>query len=158
VSLKLYVGDGITRDDLHEPSVRLAVQTDADYAVSLVGLARSIHDDVVSSDVATPVRKAAELTHRFWATDAERRRRMIAAEPPPTGDDRWDAFLGALGEWLAVRAGMDAPAWVHRPDRYLGRGWWVTPMSSMRAWEYAGSPASFQSHGVYIHRDSLTNV
>jgi transcriptional regulator with XRE-family HTH domain len=138
--------------------VRLAVRAEVDYAVSLVGLARSIHDDIASGNDATPVRKAAELTHRFWAANAEGRRRMISAEPPPTGDARWDAFLGALGEWLAVRARMDTPAWVHRPDRYLGRGWWVTPMTSMQAWEYAGSPASFQSHGVYIHRDSLTNV
>lgn len=138
--------------------VRLAVEVEVDYAVSLVGLARSIRDDIALGHDANPVRKAAELAHRFWAADLEVRRRMIAAEPPLTGDVRWDAFLGALGEWLAVRAGMDTPAWVHRPDRYLGRGWWVTPMLSMRAWEYAGSPVSFQSHGVYIHRDSLINV
>jgi len=31
-------------------------------------------------------------------------------------------------------------------------------MESMRAWEYAGSPMSFQSRGVYLHRESLTNV
>jgi hypothetical protein len=29
---------------------------------------------------------------------------------------------------------------------------------SMRAWEYAGSPAAFQIRGVYLHRDSLMNV
>lgn len=30
-------------------------------------------------------------------------------------------------------------------------------MESMRAWEYAGSPMSFKTRGVYIHRDSLLN-
>jgi hypothetical protein len=83
---------------------------------------------------------------------------MIAAEPPKTGDTRWDAFVAALAEWLAVRSGLAAPDWVHADDRYLHRGWWVTRMQSMRAWEYAGSPASFKSHGVYLHRESLTNV
>jgi transcriptional regulator with XRE-family HTH domain len=138
--------------------VRLAVEAKVDYAVSLVGLARSIRGDVVNGDNTAPVRKAAELTHRFWSADADGRRRIIAAKPPSVGDARWDAFLGALGEWLAVRAGLAVPTWVHQADRYLGRGWWVSPMASMRAWEYAGSPASFQSHGVYLHRDSLTNV
>jgi hypothetical protein len=50
------------------------------------------------------------------------------------------------------------PEWAHAETRYLHRGWWVTRMKSMRAWEYAGTPVSFQIRGVYIHRDSLTNV
>ena len=90
--------------------------------------------------------------------DAESRRRMIAAEPPETGDAHWDAFLGALAEWLAVRIGAETPQWVHRKNRYLQHGWWVTPMESMHAWEYAGSPSSFRNRGVYVHRDSLMNV
>jgi hypothetical protein len=31
-------------------------------------------------------------------------------------------------------------------------------MASLHAWQYAGSPASFQDRGVYIHRESLINV
>jgi hypothetical protein len=73
---------------------------------------------------------------------------------------RWlvRAFLAGLAEWLAVRASVPAPPWVREDNRYLRRGWWVTPMESMRAWEYAGSPVSFQSRGVYLHRESLANV
>jgi hypothetical protein len=86
------------------------------------------------------------------------RHRMIAARPPEPGDPRWDAFLAGLAEWLAVQAGMPAPGRVRNDNRYLRHGWWVTPMKSMRVWEYAGSPMSFQSRGVYLHRESLTNV
>ena len=81
-----------------------------------------------------------------------------SGEPPPTGDARWDAFLGGLAEWLAVRADFPVPAWARNESRYLRRGWWISPMASMRAWEYAGSPMSFKIRGIYIHRDSLTNV
>ena len=137
---------------------RLQVDTHLDHAVGIVGLARSIRSEVAAGDYAGPVRKAAELAARFGAADMAARRRMITAKPPPTGDGRWDAFLAGLAEWLAVRAGLPAPAWVHDADRYLRRGWWVTPMTSMHAWEYAGSPISFQGRGVYLHRDSLTNV
>ena len=83
---------------------------------------------------------------------------MITAEPPSTGDTTWDVFLGGLAEWVAVRYGEPVPGWAHNDTRYLQRGWWVTEMESMHAWEYAGTPVSFQSRGVYIHRDSLTNV
>ncbi|MGH7671825.1 MAG: helix-turn-helix domain-containing protein [Gemmatimonadales bacterium] len=137
---------------------RLSVERQLDYATSIVGLARSIGADVAGGDLTWPIRKAAELAHRFRRADPGTRRRMITAEPPQTGDPRWDAFVAAFAEWLAVEAGAPVPSWAHHDDRYLRRGWWVTPMVSMHAWEYAGSPASFQSHGVYLHRDSLTNV
>jgi transcriptional regulator with XRE-family HTH domain len=137
---------------------RLRVDAQVDHAVSIVGLARSIRPEVAAGDYAGPVRKAAELATRFGEADPATRHRMITAKPPPTGDSRWDAFLAGLAEWLAVRAGLPAPAWAHDTDRYLHRGWWVTPMRSMHAWEYAGSPMSFQVRGVYLHRDSLTNV
>lgn len=159
----------IEQDDL-EPTVatlrqiveaagqRLTVEARLDHAASIVGLALSIQPDVVAGDYIGPVRRAAELAGRFGTADRETRHRMIAAKPPATGDVRWDAFVAGLAEWLAVRAGLPAPAWVGDNDRYLRRGWWVTPMESMHAWEYAGSPASFQNRGVYLHRESLTNV
>ncbi len=137
----------------------LIVEPRLDHAASLIGLARSILDDLVRpGSPAGPVRMEAELAHRFATADAEGRRRMLSATPPSTGDQRWDAFVAALAEWLAVRAGVATPRWVHDADRYLPGGWWVSALPSMHAWEYAGSPVSFQSRGVYIHRDSLVNV
>lgn len=83
---------------------------------------------------------------------------MIADNPPSTGAATWDAFVGGLAEWLAVNAGVPTPEWTGRDGRFLRRSWWVSPMRSMRAWEYAGSPISFKIRGVYLHRDSVTNV
>lgn len=138
--------------------VRLHIEPRTDYAASLVGLARLTHAALAERDPTRPVRMAAEFAQTFRAAVAERRHRMIAAEPPSTGDPRWDAFVGALAEWVTVGTDMSTPGWTQSDGRFLRRGWWVTPMASMRAWEYAGSPASFQRHGVYLHRDSLTNV
>ncbi len=126
---------------------------------TLAGLARVISADVAAhpDDIATPVRRSAELASRFLrATTPEVD--PLLTPPPPTGDRHWDAFLAALAEWLAVRAGLPTPAWVDEPHRFLDRAWFVTPMMSLRASEYAGSPASFQRHSVYIHRASLVNV
>ena len=143
---------------LEAAGTRLRIEPYVDYAASIVGLALSIRGDIAQDDYAWPIRKAAELGHRFGNADAEVRHRMIAGEPPPTGDARWDAFLGGLAEWLAVQADFPVPAWARDESRYLRHGWWISPMVSMRAWEYAGSPISFKIRGIYIHRDSLTNV
>jgi transcriptional regulator with XRE-family HTH domain len=138
--------------------MRLHIDVRHDYATSLVGLALAGRENIAEGDPHRLVAMAAEFVQRFRAADAATRRRMIAAEPPLTGDPRWDAFMGGIAEWVAVQAGDPVPAWAHSEDRYLQYGWWVTPMASMRAWEYAGAPASFQTRGVFLHRESLVNV
>lgn len=127
---------------------------------NITDLGRAITGDLLADpdDCSNPVRRSAEFASRFARRPADERIASIAPTPAPTGDPRWDAFLGALVEWLAVTYGHDAPDWVHEPDRYLHRAWWVTDAESMKAWEYAGAPMSFKLHGVYLHRDSLVNV
>ncbi|MGH2744420.1 MAG: helix-turn-helix domain-containing protein [Thermoleophilaceae bacterium] len=148
----------LLRRILEAAGMHLRIEPELDYAASLVGLARSIREDVASQNHTWPIRKTAELVTRFRHADPDKRHRMITAEPPSTGDQRWDAFVAAVAEWLAVQHGLETPGWAHNRNRYLRRGWWITPMASMRAWEYAGSPASFKNRGVYVHRESLVNV
>jgi transcriptional regulator with XRE-family HTH domain len=136
---------------------RLGLDSPADYSASVLGLGLSIREDLATGDRSAVVRKAAEFVHRFDNADRASQRRMLLAEPPLTGEAEWDAFLAGLAEWIGTRARVDPPAWTEGPGRFLGHGWWVTPMASMRAWEYAGSPVSLQRRGVYLHRDSLTN-
>lgn len=140
--------------------MRVAFEPQVDHRQSLVGLALSIRDDIERDpeDRSTPIRRAAELVSRYLRADDGVRARMVAAEPPATGDHRWDALLGGLAEWLTVGSGVAPPSWADAPGRFLDRGWWVTSMPSMRAWEYAGAPMSLKTRGVYLHRDSLLNV
>lgn len=132
--------------------------SDGDYAASIGDLARSIGAAVAGGAESQALRMAAEFASWFRSADQQLRRTMIAEDPPSTGAATWDAFVGGLAEWLAVAAGVPTPEWTGRDERFLRRGWWVSPMRSMRAWEYAGSPISFKIRGVYIHRDSVTNI
>jgi transcriptional regulator with XRE-family HTH domain len=131
-----------------------------DHRLGLVGLAQCIRGDLQADpgDHSTPVRRAAELVARTDGLDEEALAGMLAVRPPSTGDRRWDAFVAGLAEWIAVTAGLPAPRWAQEPDRFLGEGWWVSAMPSMRAWEYAGAPTSLKVRGVYLHRASLVNV
>lgn len=136
----------------------LVVEAPPESSKSLLGLGLAIADDLRGDEPDHIVRRAAELASRFAAADRAQRAWMLAVAPPSTGSPEWDAFLGGLAEWLAVTHDLPTPTWAGAPDRFLGRGWWVTDLPSLRAWEFAGTPVSLQRRGVYLHRDSLVNV
>ncbi|MBI1758189.1 MAG: helix-turn-helix domain-containing protein [Actinobacteria bacterium] len=136
--------------------MRLRVESEPDHSASMLGLARAIGADRARNNRDRRVLRAAEFADRFRRSDPDAQRRMITAEPPSTGDRRWDVFVAALTEWLAIQANLAVPAWTRHKDRYLRHGWWVVPMAPLRAWEYAGSPAPFRRRGVYLHRDALS--
>lgn len=80
---------------------------------------------------------------------------LVAAEPPPTGDPRFDALLAAVAEDLCVHAGEVPPAWVHDPSRSLDHAWWVSDLPSARAAALVHTPASFRRRGVMLDRHDL---
>lgn len=136
---------------------RLRLDAHPESAGSVLGLSLVLRRELDDQIAPSVVRRAAELASRFDAVTGASRARMLLAEPPPVGAVEWDAFLGGFAEWLAVRSGMEVPVWTESPSRFLERGWWVTPMVSMRAWEFAGTPVSLQRRGVFVHRESLIN-
>lgn len=124
---------------------------------SVLGLGLVLRQELRDGEEPSVVRRAAELTSRLASAPSSLCSRKLLAEPPPVGVSEWDAFLGGFAEWLAVRGGVEAPAWTESPSRFLDHGWWVTSMLSMRAWEYAGTPVALQRRGVFLHRESLIN-
>ena len=79
----------------------------------------------------------------------------LAEEPPLTGDPRHDAYVGALGEHFALHAGIDRPAWVTRPERFLDRFWFKSGVRGFRAIAIAQSPAAFRRRGIFIAAGAL---
>jgi hypothetical protein len=80
---------------------------------------------------------------------------LVATEPPPTGDARFDALLAAVAEDLCVHAGEVPPAWVHDEGRFLDRLWWVSELPSARAAALVHAPASLRRRGVMLERRDL---
>jgi len=88
---------------------------------------------------------------RSWAE-------AIEAQPPLTGDVRYDAYLGALAEHLATLHGLTRPAWSVEPERFLERFWFVSEVPGFRAMAVAQAPAAFRRRGVFIPERSLHRV
>jgi transcriptional regulator with XRE-family HTH domain len=119
--------------------------------------------------------RLADLADQIRATDDERRRMrlvfeflrgadedgqpvqlLVAAEPAPIGDRRFDALLAAIAEDLCVHADIPPPGWVHDDDRSLDGFWWVSNLPSARARALVHTPASYRRRGVMLDRHDLT--
>jgi len=137
---------------------RLVLGVETDPTLSVCGWGAWLAEQPDLDDTSWPIRQAASLAARVASTEPTARTRMISAPPPMTGDVRWDTFAAALADWIGVSHDLQRPSWTHSSKRRLDSAWWVTSMRSMHAWEFAGTPASFRHRGIYIHRDSLTNV
>ena len=81
--------------------------------------------------------------------------RALTEEPDRTGDARYDAYLGALGEHLAGRHAVPRPEWTCRPERFLDDFWFVSGVRGFRALAVAQSPAAFRRRGIMIVPSSL---
>jgi hypothetical protein len=85
----------------------------------------------------------------------DQRLRAIAEKPAATGDRRFDAYLGAMAEHLAIRYGLAVPPWTQCSSRFLDCFWFVSPVPGFRAIAIAQSPASFRRRGIFIAKGSL---
>ncbi len=90
--------------------------------------------------------------------DSSSRAEAIAERPVATGDPRFDAYLGALAEHLAVAHALERPDWAVEPSRFLDRFWFVSEVGGFRAISIAQAPAAFRRRGVFVPERSLHRV
>jgi hypothetical protein len=95
----------------------------------------------------------AEFVDSFLlAPDAAARYAAIADDPPRTNDERLDALLGAIGEYLAKHYRLSrVPDWVSAPWRHLYKPWFTTSSNSPGMQEYLSfaSPSEFRSRNIF---------
>lgn len=120
-----------------------------------VALARALRKslDEAPDDHAGRLRLVREFvrTAQDDTTTVEEVQLLVAVEPPPVGDRRWDALVAAAAEWVAVKLGDGAvPAWTGRPSRFLDAWWHAEQGSYGRACALAHAPAAFRRRGVLL--------
>ncbi|MDQ6744748.1 MAG: hypothetical protein M3Z27_01815 [Actinomycetota bacterium] len=126
---------------------------DSNYRQSLAGVARRICQ---GDDFWISVRELQDEL-ALTQTDAQRAR-AIAEGPPLTGEPRFDAYLAALAEHVAVHHQLSCPPWACEPDRFLDRFWFVSEVKSFRAQALAQAPAAFRRRGIFVPARSLHRV
>jgi hypothetical protein len=82
----------------------------------------------------------------------------IQDEPALTRDDRLDALVGAIAEYLAKQRRLGrVPAWVCDSARRLAEPWYTTsfPSDAMREYLTYASPAEFASRSIFTEERPL---
>jgi hypothetical protein len=105
------------------------------------------------ADDETMLRLCLQFIDDFREADSASWVTLLEDAPPPTGDARWDAFLGALAEHLAYHGDLPIPRWVAHKRRSLKRWWFLSDLPSVMASALAESPAAFRSRGIFVTED-----
>lgn len=108
---------------------------------------------LAGADESRRWRLIAEFLEEYRWEPIDTRWRLLAAEPPVTGDKRWDVFLAALAEHLAARDGRGARSWVK--SRSLRRLWFPFDTRAVRVDALVHAPAAFRRRGVYVAAQEL---
>ncbi|RXH24612.1 hypothetical protein XH99_28290 [Bradyrhizobium nanningense] len=92
------------------------------------------------------------------AGSSEAQYETIKDEPVLTQDDRLDALVGAIAEYLPKQRRLGrVPAWVCDPARRLAEPWFTTssPSDAMREYLTFASPAEFASRNILTEERPL---
>jgi hypothetical protein len=108
---------------------------------------------LAGSDDSRRWRLIAEFLEEYRWEPQDSRAELLAAEPAPTGDERWDVFLAALAEHLAAKDGRGAPSWAE--PRSLRQFWFPFNTRAARVDAVVHAPASFRRRGVFVAAQEL---
>jgi hypothetical protein len=101
----------------------------------------------------------AEFVDTFdLAASDQERYAAIEREPALSGDERLDALVGAIAEYLAKNRRLGrVPPWTGGPSRRLANPWFTTASPSPGMCEYLtfASPAEFASRNIFTEERPL---
>lgn len=127
-------------------------------AASLAELALTIAQDLREGRERDALRLIFGFADDFRGSSRPGRIALLAREPPPTGDARFDAALAGVAELFASQAGIGAPAWVNGPGRFAEPWWFVASRPAFHAYTLAHTPALLARHGVFMAREVFDRV
>ncbi len=103
-------------------------------------------------------RTMGNFLQAFYTAPAEHRSAMLQDEPPKMDDERLDALVGGIGEYLFKRwAPEKAPCWIGNRDRYLKEPWFpgVGDDPGLREFMTFSSPPEFKSRNIMTEAEPL---
>jgi hypothetical protein len=119
-------------------------------AMTLGDLARHLSR---AEDEMLKWRLIAEFLEEYRWEPAGERFHLLAVEPGSTGDERWDVFLAALAEHLALRDQRGEPAWAEH--RRLRKFWFPFNTRAARTDAIVHAPVAFRRRGVFVAPQEL---
>ena len=127
-------------------------------AASLAEVAQTIEEDLGEGRERDALRLLFGFADDFRGSSRPGRIALLADEPPPTGDARFDAALAGVAEFFASEAAIPAPPWIDGPGRFVQPWWFVASLPALHAYTLAHTPAVLARHGVFMAREVFDRV
>jgi len=96
-----------------------------------------------------------EFLDEFYHRGPSERQRMIHDEPEFTGVAFQDAYIGAVGEHLARRWGLDIPPWTDDPRRFVDKPHIPDYMELAKLVFLRDSPMAFRRRLIFTEAEPL---
>lgn len=87
-------------------------------------------------------------------TPPDERYQLVAEEPGPVTSE-WDAWLAAYVEYWCDLEGIDPPAWVHKPNRFLNRWWTIAESEFFITEARESTPPQFAKRKIWEAEEYL---
>jgi len=97
----------------------------------------------------------SEFLDEFYTCGHAERQRMIGDEPKLTDIAFQDAYIGAVGEHLARRWGLEIPAWADHPRRFLNEPHFPEYMGLAKPVFLRDSPIAFRRRLIFTEAEPL---
>jgi hypothetical protein len=97
----------------------------------------------------------SEFLDEFYLSGRSERQLMIREEPGLTGVAFQDAYVGAIGEHLARRWGLDIPAWADDSRRFLDTPHFPEFMELAKPVFIRDSPIAFRRRLIFTEAEPL---
>jgi transcriptional regulator with XRE-family HTH domain len=127
-------------------------------AASLAELARTIEEDLGQGREQDALRLLFGFADDFRGSSRPGQASLLRDEPPPTGDQRFDAALAGVAELFAMEGGIAVPGGVNGTGRFAEPWWFVTSRPEFHAYVLANTPAVLARHGVFMAREVFDRV
>ena len=134
-----------TREDTPPPAGRTWL-TAADAA-------DAIRDELDRSDTDFALRLLGRALHEFGQLTDPADQAVFLAEPPSTGDHRWDTLLAATIRGACRRAGVRAPDWTR--TRPLTSWWFPVYDPVLTARTMQRTPVDLSTKGIWLDERAL---
>jgi transcriptional regulator with XRE-family HTH domain len=103
-------------------------------------------------------RRLLDFLDDFRASPRAGQAWLVAEEPRPCGDARFDAAMAAMAELLCDEAGLPWPDWTSGPGRFAEPWWFVSGLAGFEAMALRDSPIEFKHHGVFVNERAFERV
>jgi transcriptional regulator with XRE-family HTH domain len=127
-------------------------------ATALAELAPTIAEDLGDGRERDATRLLFGFADDFRGSSRAGQIALVQAEPPSTGDARFDAALAGIAELFAGESAIAAPLWVEGPTRFVEPWWFLASRRAFDAYTLAHTPAALARHGVFMAREVFDRV